>query len=169
MNFRISILAWTCLSVAALGAQDPVTANHAAEMQKGLALFDGGVSQLLTEHCVKCHGGEKGTKGGFDLTTRDTAMKEGETGKGIVPGKSADSLLVVSIRHTDPDLKMPKKADKLPDDAIARITQWVDLGAPFSKPLVAGHIARDKSKVTDEDRKFWSFQPLANPQPPVVK
>jgi mono/diheme cytochrome c family protein len=169
MNLRFPILAWTCLSLTAVAVENPVTANHAAEMQKGLALFDGGVAQLLTEHCVKCHGGEKGTKGGFDLSSRDTAMKEGDTGKGVVPGKSAESLLVVSIRHSDPDLKMPKKADKLSDDAIAKITQWVDLGAPFSKPLVAGHVARDKSKVTDDDRKFWSFQPLADPQPPAVK
>ncbi len=169
MNIRLSTLAWVFFGATGMAAPDEVAANHAADMTKGLALFDSDVAALLTEHCVKCHGGEKGVKGGFDLSTRESALKEGESGKGIVPGKSADSLLVVSIRHTDPDLKMPKKADKLPDNAIAKITQWVDLGAPFSKPLVAGYAARDKSKVSEKDRKFWSFQPLAKPEPPAVK
>jgi len=169
MNLRLFTIPWLLLGASALAAPDAGTANHAADMTKGLALFDSDVAKLLTDNCVKCHGGEKGVKGGLDLTTRESAMKEGDTGKGIVPGKSADSLIVTSIRHTDPDLKMPKKADKLPDEAIAKITQWVDLGAPFSKPLIAGKAGRDKSKVSADDRKFWSFQPLAKVEAPPVK
>ncbi len=169
MNIRLLLLTSAVLGAPAFAAENVVTANHAADMEKGLALFKNDVAKLLTEQCVKCHGGEKGTKGGFDLSTRELAMKEGDSGKGIVPGKSADSLLVTSIRHDDPDLKMPKKADKLSDAAIAKITQWVDLGAPFDKPLVEGKLVRDKSKVSETDRKFWSFQPLAKPLPPVVK
>src|SRR6202042_2452178 len=76
---------------------------------------------------------------------------------------------VQSIRHEDKDLQMPKKEDKLPDEVIAKITQWVDLGAPYGKGLVPGKSTRDRSKVTDEDRKFWSFQPLAKADPPPVK
>ena len=45
-------------------------------------------------------------------------MKGGEDGAVIVPGKSAESLLMKSIRHEDPDLKMPKKPDKLPEDEL---------------------------------------------------
>jgi len=169
MNLRLIPLACAVFGASAFAADQTVAASHAVDMEKGLAIFNSDVAGLLTEHCVKCHGGEKGTKGGFDLSTREVAVKEGDTGFGIVPGRSAESLLVTSIRHTDPDLKMPKKADKLPDAAIAKITQWVDLGAPFAKPLVAGKSTRDKSKVSEEDRKFWSFQPLARPQPPAVK
>ncbi|EDY18073.1 protein of unknown function DUF1549 [Chthoniobacter flavus Ellin428] len=168
MNFRLALFATAFLSVPAWGVE-VVTANHAADMEKGVALFNSDVSALLTQHCVKCHGGEKGTKGALDLTTRELALKGGDTGPAIVPGKSADSLLVQSIRHEDKDLQMPKKEDKLPDDVIAKIVQWVDLGAPYPKPLVAGKSTRDRSKVTDEDRKFWSFQPLAHPQLPAVK
>jgi len=169
MNHRLTLLASALLSASALAATDPVTANHAADMERGLALFNSDVAALLTEHCVKCHGGEKGTKGALDLTTRDLALKGGDTGPAIVPGKSADSLLVQSIRHEDKDLQMPKKEDKLPDAVIAKITQWVDLGAPYAKALVPGKSTRDRSKVTDEDRKFWSFQPLAKVAPPAVK
>ena len=169
MNHRLTLLANALLSAAALAAPEAVPADHAANMEKGLALFNSDVAALLTDHCVKCHGGEKGTKGALDLTTRDLALKGGDTGPAIVPGKSADSLLVQSIRHEDKDLQMPKKEDKLPDEVIAKITQWVDLGAPYGKPLVAGKSTRDRSKVTDADRKFWSFQPLAKVEPPPVQ
>lgn len=169
MNFRCTLFATVVLSMPAWAAQDPATANHAADMEKGTALFNSDVAALLTQHCVKCHGGEKGTKGALDLTTRELALKGGDTGPAIVPGKSADSLLVQSIRHEDKDLQMPKKEDKLPEDVIAKIVQWVDLGAPYAKPLIAGKSTRDRSKVTDEDRKFWAFQPLAHPEPPAVQ
>lgn len=169
MNFRLALFTTAVLSVSAWAAQDAVNANHAADMEKGTALFNSDVAALLTQHCVKCHGGEKGTKGALDLTTRELSLKGGDTGPAFVPGKSADSLLVQSIRHEDKDLQMPKKADKLPEDAIAKIVQWVDLGAPYAKPLIAGKSTRDRSKVTDDDRKFWSFQPLTKPEPPAVK
>ena len=69
-----------------------------------------------TQHCVKCHGGEKGSKGGLDLDdSRVACSRAARTGPAIVPGKSAESLLVKSIRHEDKDIKMPKKEDKLPD------------------------------------------------------
>ena len=142
--------------------------EHAAQMTRGVALFNSEVGKLLTDHCVKCHGGEKGVKGELDLTTREALLKGGESGPTVAPGNSGESLLVKSIRHEDKDLKMPKKADKLADGAIAKIAEWIDLGAPYGKPLgEAG--ARDRSKVTDEDRQWWSFRPLAKPQPPAVK
>ena len=37
----------------------------------------------------------------------------------IVPGNAAKSLLIKSIRHEDPDLKMPAKSPKLDDKIIA--------------------------------------------------
>jgi hypothetical protein len=169
MNFRLTLLGSALLSVTAMAGPDTVTANHVADMEKGLALFNGDVGALLADHCIKCHGGEKGTKGALDLSTRELALKGGDTGPAIVPGKSSDSLLVQSIRHEDKDLQMPKKEDKLPDDVIAKIAQWVDLGAPYGKSLVAGKSTRDRSKVTAADRKFWSFQPLASVPPPAVK
>ena len=54
-----------------------------AALEQGLALFRRDVAKLLTEHCVKCHGGEKGVKGGFDLSTRETALKAGDSGLGV--------------------------------------------------------------------------------------
>jgi hypothetical protein len=65
---------------------------------------------------------------------------------------------------------MPKKAAKLPDATIAVIARWIDLGAPYDRPLVEGKAVAPKEKVvTDHDRDFWSFRPLASVNPPGVR
>jgi mono/diheme cytochrome c family protein len=148
-------------------AAEPLPSDHAARMTRGLEVFETSVARLLTEHCLKCHGGEKGTKGDLDLATRETLLKGGESGPSIVLWKSGESLLMKSIRHEDADLKMPKKADKLSDDAIAKIAAWIDLGAPYAKPLIAVKKTPDRSVVTDADRAWWAFQPLTRVEPPA--
>ncbi len=138
-------------------------------MARGLELFNSDVAKLLSDHCLDCHGGEKGAKGDLDLATREGLLIGGLEGPAVVPGKAKESFLMKLIRHEE-DPAMPKKADKLPDAAIAKIAEWIDLGAPYAKPLIEGKaVVRDKSKVSEADRQFWSFVPLANPEVPVVK
>src|SRR5207244_794120 len=63
---------------------------------------------ILTQNCVKCHGGEK-TKGEFDLTTREGLLHPGQEGPNVVPGNANASRLMRLIRHQD-DPTMPAKA-----------------------------------------------------------
>src|SRR6185369_11301750 len=60
----------------------------------------------------------------------------------------------------------PKK--KLSDQQIAVLVQWVKLGVPYSATSPIASAPRYK-KLTDEDRKWWSFQPVRAVQPPSVK
>ena len=106
MNLRFLPLACVLSVASAFAASVAVPAEHAAQMAKGVELFNSDVAKLLADNCVKCHGGEKGVKGEFDLTTREALMKGGENGVAVVPGKSGESLLVKSIRHEDKDLKI---------------------------------------------------------------
>ena len=63
---------------------------------------------------------------------------------------------------------MPEKKPRLPDEAIKKIANWIDLGAPYEAPLIEGKAPpRDKSRVSDEDRAWWSFQPLSGVVPPA--
>ncbi|MHC5540257.1 c-type cytochrome domain-containing protein, partial [Singulisphaera rosea] len=56
--------------------------------------FTRDVAPLLQKHCYKCHGTEGG-KGGLDLRTVGAMLQGGESGDpAIVPGKSAESLLI---------------------------------------------------------------------------
>src|SRR5690242_14898041 len=78
---------------------------------------------LLETHCVRCHGGEK-TKGGLNLTTRETLMNGSEKGAVIDVSKPDASLLLKSIRH-ESDSEMPYKEAKLSDRDIDTIAKWV--------------------------------------------
>src|SRR3982750_3288400 len=74
---------------------------------ESLALFSSDVRQILTQNCVKCHGGDK-IKGEFDLTTREGLLHPGPEGVKVVPGNSGASRLMKLIRHED-DPGMPSK------------------------------------------------------------
>jgi mono/diheme cytochrome c family protein len=154
------------LAVSAFpAAAVPLPADHAERMTKGLAMFKE-VSVLLNDHCVKCHGGEK-TKGDFDLATREGLLVGGAEGPAVVLFNSKESPMMHMIRH-EVEPAMPDKKPKLPEDVISKIAAWIDHGAPYEAPLVAGKAPpRDKSKVTDDDRKWWSFLPLNPPAVPA--
>ena len=155
-HLPIALLAFTAFA----SADTLVPPDHAERMTRGTALFKTDVAPLLKEHCVKCHGGEK-TKGDFDLATREGLLKGGKEGVAVVPFDAGKSWMMKLIRHDD-DPAMPDNKPKLPDEAIAKIAAWIDHGAPYDAPLVEGkQPPRDRSVVSEEDRKWWAFQPLA--------
>ena len=157
------LLGWS----ASLLAAPKVSEKHAAQMAKGLALFKSDVRMLLKQHCVKCHGGDK-IRGDLDLTTRAGLLKGGQEGPSIIPGKADESFLMTVLRHEEEPF-MPAKADKLSPDALKKIADWINLGAPYDQPLVEQSIAGKGMQVTDEDRNFWAFAPLKAVKAPVVQ
>jgi hypothetical protein len=86
----------------------------------------------------------------------------------VLEGGSAQSRLTTLIRHED-DPHMPQKAAKLPEETIAEIARWIDLGAPYDRPLIdRAPTAKAATGPTQPDRNFWSFRPLNVVQPPLV-
>ena len=157
MNYYTPLIACISLTSFAL-AQQAVPPDHAERMTRGLEMFRKDVAGILKEHCVKCHGGEK-TKGDFDLVTRESLLKGGAEGLALKPFSAAESVMLKMMRHEE-EPHMPDKKPRLPDALIAKVAAWIDHGAPYDAPLIAGAVVRDKSVVTDEDRKWWAFQPL---------
>ncbi|MCS6975432.1 MAG: PSD1 and planctomycete cytochrome C domain-containing protein [Gemmatales bacterium] len=147
-------------------AKEPLDPEHAAKMARGLDLFKKHVRPVLVQRCLRCHGGEV-TESEFDITDRPHLLKGGLAGPAIVPGNSQASLLFHVVNHSKKP-RMPHKEDKLPQEAIQHIAQWIDLGAPFDKPLVEREeaVAWTKRVVPPEARHHWSLQPLQNVQPP---
>ena len=137
-----------------------VSPEHARNMQEGLALFKAKVRPVLLKHCLDCHGG-KATKGDLDLSDREPLLKSG-----ALEGGSKESQLALSIRHED-EPHMPRKAPKLDDAAIADIGRWIDLGAPYDRPLVDRKGSTKPAVAVGTD--FWSFRPLARVTPPTLK
>jgi len=114
-------------------------------MTRGLEVFKNQVQPILAKSCVRCHGGKK-TEGELDLCEREGLLRGGGRGPAVLPGNAKDSLLYKLITHAR-DPHMPRSSSKLSEEAINQIALWIDLGAPYDKPLVA------KSKT---DEKAWT-------------
>jgi hypothetical protein len=88
----------------------------------------------LERSCTSCHSGEK-PKGGYGLTTRDLALKGGQSGEpAIIPGHGERSALLRFVQDQVEDLEMPplSKREKFPaltKDETARLRAWIDQGA----------------------------------------
>jgi mono/diheme cytochrome c family protein len=150
-------------------SKSAVPADHAEQMERGMQLFSASVRPVLLAQCVNCHGGQR-KMAGFDVTTRETLLRGGSKGPAVLPGKARESRLYRLVAYQEQP-HMPLGAPKLSARQIADLAAWIDLGAPFDKPLLEGadRAAKRPMAVTDEDRRFWSFRPLQRPAPPKVK
>ncbi len=95
--------------------------------------FAADVKAVFDTHCVKCHSGAK-PKGSLHLDSREGALKGGEDGAMIVPGKSEQSKLVWYVADLVQDMEMPpppKRRDfpALTREQIALVRAWIDQGA----------------------------------------
>jgi hypothetical protein len=133
---------------------------------EAIKYFEAKVRPILAENCFKCHGPAK-QKGGLRLDSRAGVLEGGENGPAVVPGRRDESLLVEAIHYEG--LEMPP-GGKLDQEKLAILTRWVEMGAPWpateatpSAGAGAGagaSAAGPKPRITDEDRRFWSFQPI---------
>jgi hypothetical protein len=133
---------------------------------KGAAFFEKEVLPILKANCFKCHGGPK-PRGGLSLASRKGLLVGGDLGPAVVLQMPGDSLLLKAI-HYQGGLEMPPTG-KLPAREIDILTRWVNAGAPWpeSKEVV---VAEPKGpRITDEDRRYWAFQPVKRPAPPPVQ
>jgi mono/diheme cytochrome c family protein len=115
------------------------------------------IKPILTTTCVKCHGADQ-QKGGLRLDTTAAALKGGEKGPAIKPGKSAESLLIQVVEGTHADIaRMPYKKSPLSDAQIALLKAWIAQGAKApadEKPAAPRH---------------WAFVPPTRPPVPKLR
>ncbi len=163
-----SLILLVALALPGLALAAPTAPDHAAGMARSLALFKSDILPLLKRNCNDCHGGEK-IRAGLNLNTREGLLKGGDTGPAAIPGNSSDSLLIALIEHRQEPF-MPKSDEKFLDaEQIAIFARWINTGAAYTGPILDPEQAAASDGpmiVTDEDRDFWSFRPLANPVPP---
>jgi cytochrome c553 len=146
--------------------KDKVDPDHVAKMAKGTELFKAGVRGVLQAKCVKCHSGER-IEGEFDMNTREALVKGGGRGAAVVPGDHKKSLFYQLTAHQK-EPHMPHERAKLSDADIAKIAEWIDLGAPYDKPFIAIDESAWTRKITPADaKKHWAYQPLQRGKPPA--
>ena len=92
------------------------------------------IKPIFEKSCLKCHGAEK-QKGKLRLDSLEAVLKGSEDGKVVVPGKSAESVLIHNVAHVgdeDDYMPPPDNKDKIPPltkDQIGLIRAWIDQGA----------------------------------------
>lgn len=126
--------------------------------------FEQHIRPILASQCVECHGESK-QKNGLRLDSREAMLAGGETGPAFVAGNAAESLLLRAVRHQD-GLEMPPDKS-LPERDIAFLEAWITAGAPW--PEHAVEIRPTASEISDTDRAWWAFQPLAEPEVPALE
>ena len=169
MRRALLTLLLSALAISARGAE------LSAEMR-----FHAEVWPVLENTCLRCHGPEK-QKADLRLDSRAAALKGGESGPALVPGKPGDSLLLKLVRHAEADRKMPPK-DKLQDSEIASIERWIADGAPWpARGTTVASVLTSGEKLGDawsdprnpivkifagQRLDLWSLKPIADPPTP---
>ncbi len=133
--------------------------------------FEKKIRPVLATHCYACHSSKSGEPmGGLVLDTKAGLRKGGTSGRVILPGKPAESMLLRALHYSDLMLKMPP-TKKLPDAVIADFDQWIAADAPDPRPDEVASTTPTKPTGIDfaKGRQWWSFQPLREYAAPRVK
>lgn len=124
--------------------------------------FEKDVRPILKAQCFHCHGEEGEMKGGLDVRLRRFLEKGGKSGPAIVPGAPEKSHLLELVKSGE----MPEGKPRLSDAQIATLEAWVLAGAPTARP--EPEKLGPEHAFTDEDRAWWSLQPVGRPAVPPV-
>src|SRR5688572_28788285 len=114
------------------------------------------VQPIFAESCFGCHG-PKRQEAGLRFDIKADALKGSENSPVIVPGKSADSLIIHAVSRLG-ELKMPKKGEPLSTEQVGILRAWIDQGAQWPETAVA-----------DKRGDHWSFKAPVRPAVPKVK
>ena len=149
-----SLAALTLVAAEADLSKLPAAATRPVDFAKD-------IQPIFENSCYGCHGSKK-QESALRLDQKADALKGGENfpGKAIMPGHSAGSVLVQAVAHAHPDLKMPKKGDRLSAEQVGLLRAWIDQGAVWPESAATG--GPDK-------REHWAFKAPVKPKAPSVK
>ncbi|MDB5310738.1 MAG: Protein of unknown function (DUF1553)/Protein of unknown function (DUF1549)/Planctomycete [Gemmataceae bacterium] len=124
--------------------------------------FNAHVRPILKAYCLECHGEAEKPKGGLDLRLRRLIVKGGKSGPAVTEGKPEESPLIERVANGE----MPPGKKKLTAAEVDVLRRWVASGAKVEtpEPVTAG----TGFLITDDDRRFWSFQPIRRPVVPSL-
>jgi mono/diheme cytochrome c family protein len=127
----------TPLFCTILGFVVAVFSFRAFPRQQGVApsagYFESKVQPIFQKNCYACH--TTSASSGLRVDSMEALLKGGNSGPAIVPGNPDKSLLILAVRQTDNDLKMPK-GGKLTAAEVATLEDWVKMGAPGPAAVV---------------------------------
>ena len=152
---KLVVAMWMLSWAVAAGLAAPAAARDGDAVD-----FERDIQPIFEEHCYRCHGPEK-QKSGFRLDVKTEALLGGDSGRVIVPGDSAASLLYEFVSGMNPDTTMPPKGDPLTAAELDLIKRWIDQGADWP----TDGAVPNTTAITPE---HWSFQPIQDAPVPRV-
>ncbi|HTD68372.1 MAG TPA: PSD1 and planctomycete cytochrome C domain-containing protein, partial [Candidatus Limnocylindria bacterium] len=120
--------------------------------------FTKDIQPIFEASCWNCHGAKK-QESAFRLDDRAAALKGGEHGGDIIPGKSGESLLIHAVAGVHDEIKMPKKGEKLTPEQVGLLRAWIDQGAQMPEKIAGGK----------DPRLHWAFKAPVKPAVAKVK
>jgi uncharacterized protein len=130
-------------AAAILTFAPPLSAQNAARPASAAAPgtidYERDVRPILAEKCFGCHGPRQ-AQSGLRLDLRQNAMRGGDYGVVIVPGKSAESKLIKRLIGSEAGLQMPPTGP-LPQHEIDVLRTWIDAGAEMPGRAVETAVA----------------------------
>ena len=115
MRISVSLLA---VGVTAVAVASPASADDGISYRRQ-------VWPILRRHCYACHSGEK-PKGKLSLASAASIRSGGESGKLLVAGKPAASLLIKMVSGREP--AMPPKGTPLSAAKVEILRRWIAQG-----------------------------------------
>lgn len=85
---------------------------------------------ILEVNCLSCHRNGN-AQSGYSLSTAERLRRGGPRGAAVVPGKSAESLLYLTMTG-DRNPRMPPDRDATAEQ-LSLIKRWIDAGAPVDE------------------------------------
>ncbi len=148
-------------------AQEPA-ASHQLTGERD-RFFVQHVKPILKEHCFECHASDTADiSGSLALASRASIIDGGDSGPAVDLEQPHESILLQAINY---DVYEMPPDGKLPKEKIEILTKWVELGLPYP---ASEEIELDPEgptevpQVSDETKKWWSFQKVVRPNIPDV-
>lgn len=150
------------VSFLALATGSPAQQAHNYEH------FEKHIRPLLVEKCYACHGSATTVMGELRLDSREAVLRGGSRGAAVVPGDPAASLLLKAVSYSSLELRMPPSG-RLSDQEIEHLEAWIRMGAPDPRSAEAPTVLQGEGADPNDGAQFWSFRPVRDAEPPVVK
>ena len=137
------------------------TAAEPLKQGEEILSFEKHVRPILKAHCFHCHGEAGVVEAELDVRLRRWLIQGGESGEALIPGDADHSLLIERMESGE----MPPGDERVSTEEIAIIQSWINEGAVTARPEPDS--LGDGDYFTQEERSFWSFQPVRRPRVPI--
>jgi hypothetical protein len=132
------------------------------------ASFERDIRPIFEAACAACHAETRTS--GLDLRTRESAIKGGNNGPAIVPGRADESRLYRRIAGLE-EPSMPMDG-ALTAQQIAIVKRWIDDGAhgDANQARTSLQAAEPSAAIPQAAREYWAFTlPRQAPVPDIAR